>query len=121
MAVEQDIVLIYMDGAPVSFARIEDIRPDVKKDWFVIKLLLLQIPLQVVSWILKAEYINGENFAMNGQSMRLEKVECPEASLPEDALDETSGETGANGETTAPASSGGKVVSLAGHRSGRKK
>ncbi len=74
---ENDIVLIYIDDQPVTFARIEDIRPDVKKGWFTIKLLMLQIPLQVVSWILKAEYINGDSFFMGGQKMRMEKVVCP--------------------------------------------
>jgi len=73
----KDIVLIYLEEAPVSFARIEDIEPDHKKDWYQIKLLMLQIPLQVVTWILKAEYINGDVFSMNGKSMRLEKVEAP--------------------------------------------
>ena len=84
LPVENDIVLIYVDDQPVTFARIEDIRPDAKKGWFVIKLLMLQIPLQVVSWILKVEYINGETFFMGGQKMRMEKVVCP---VDEELLD----------------------------------
>ncbi|GAB6144892.1 hypothetical protein [Desulfocicer niacini] len=74
---ENDIILIYVDDQPVTFARIEHIRPDIKNGWFVIKLLMLQIPLQVVSWILKADYINGDSFFMSGQKMRMEKVVCP--------------------------------------------
>ncbi len=74
---ENDVILIYVDDQPVTFARIEDIRPDIKNGWFVIKLLMLQIPLQVVSWILKADYINGDSFFMSGQKMRMEKVVCP--------------------------------------------
>lgn len=77
MATINDIVLIYMEESPVSFARIESILPDSKKDWYHIKLLMLQIPLQVVTWILKDEYINGEQFNMNGKQMKLKKVECP--------------------------------------------
>lgn len=77
MAEIKDIVLIYLEDAPVSFARVEDIVPDYKKDWYRIKLLMLQIPLQVVTWILKADYINGDVFFMNGKRMRLEKVEAP--------------------------------------------
>ena len=77
MAEIKDIVLIYLEDAPVSYARIEDIVPDHKKDWYQIRLLMLQIPLQVVTWILKTDYINGEVFSMNGKSMRLEKVEVP--------------------------------------------
>jgi hypothetical protein len=81
MAVVNDIVLIYLEGAPVSFARVENILPDAKKDWYHIKLLMLQIPLQVITWILKDEYINGNEFHMNGQKMRIEKVECPKENL----------------------------------------
>ena len=75
---ENDIVLIYLEDSPLAFARIESIEPDVKKGWFIIKLLLLQIPLQVVTWILRDAYINGETFTMGGKEMRIEKVVCPE-------------------------------------------
>ncbi|MCG8634824.1 MAG: hypothetical protein MI863_13405 [Desulfobacterales bacterium] len=77
MATINDIVLIHLEDAPVSFARVESILPDHKKDWYQIKLLMLQIPLQVVTWILKDAYINGEDFFMNGKKMRLDVVECP--------------------------------------------
>lgn len=77
MATINDIVLLHLEDSPVSFARVESILPDHKKDWFQIKLLMLQIPLQVVTWILKDDYINGEDFFMNGKKMRLEVVECP--------------------------------------------
>jgi hypothetical protein len=75
---ENDIVLIYLEDSPLAFARIESIKPDIKKGWFLIKLLLLQIPLQVVTWILRDAYINGETFTMGGKEMRMEKVVCPE-------------------------------------------
>ena len=77
MAVENDLVLIYFEEKPLAFARIESILPDSKKDWYHVKLLLLQIPLQVVTWILKDAYISGTEFTMNGKKMRLEKVESP--------------------------------------------
>ena len=77
MATLNDIVLIHLEDAPVSFARVESILPDAKKDWYHIKLLMLQVPLQVVTWILKDSYINGEEFHMNGKRMRLVKVETP--------------------------------------------
>ena len=77
MATIKDIVLIHLEDTPVSFARIESILPDHKKDWYQIKLLMLQIPLQTVTWILKDEYINGGEFTMNGKKMRLSLVECP--------------------------------------------
>ena len=80
MTKENDLVLIYFEDKPLSFARIEDILPDSKPNWYHVKLLLLQIPLQVVTWILRDVYINGEEFTMNGKRMRLEKVESPQGS-----------------------------------------
>ena len=77
-----DIVLIYFEEKPLVFARVEGITPDVKAGWYGIKLLLLQVPLQVVTWILRDVYINGGEFTMNGKRMRLEKVVAPAG--PED-------------------------------------
>ena len=78
MAVENDLVLIYMEEQPLVFARVESILPDSKPDWYHITLLLLQVPVQMTTWILKDVYINGETFTMNGKKMRLEKVKAPE-------------------------------------------
>ena len=77
IAVENDLVLIYFEDNPLSFARIESILPDSKPDWYHVKLLMLQVPPQVVTWILRDVYINGEEFTMNSQRMRLEKVVAP--------------------------------------------
>ena len=90
MATINDVVLIYFEDKPLIFARIEDISPDVKKDWYLVKLLILQVPLQVVTWILKEAYINGDEFTMNEKRMRLEKVECPEDQSIEDITDGSS-------------------------------
>ena len=107
MAAENDLVLIYFEDKPLAFARIENILPDSKNDWYHVKLLLLQIPLQVVTWILKDVYINGTEFTMNGKKMRLEKVESP-------AEPETSG-SGEDAEAKNEAAQNGKgaeVISL---------
>ena len=77
MAIENDIVLIYREEKPLIFARIENIAPDHKPGWYHVKLLLLQIPLHAVTWILRERYIDGEEFTMNGERIRLEKVVCP--------------------------------------------
>jgi len=120
---ENDVVLIYVEDDPISFARIEEIRPDVKKDWFTIKLLMLQIPLKPVTWILKADYITGDPFYMNGQMLRIEKVICPpdDYELKEDSQVESQGETKEHQETdnksTPP---GGEVISFAQHRRSKK-
>ena len=77
MTAINDIVLIHFEDNPLVFARVEGIFPDVKPGWYGVKLLLLQVPLQVVTWILRDVYINGGEFTMNGKRMRLEKVVAP--------------------------------------------
>ncbi len=79
MALENDVVIIYFEDKPLTFARIESILADHKRDWYHVKLLLLQLPLQTVTWILKDIYISGEEFTMNGKRMRLEKVVDPDS------------------------------------------
>ena len=96
MATIKDVVLIYFEDKPLIFARIEDISPDVKKDWYLVKLLILQVPLQKVTWILREAYINGDEFTMNEKRMRLEKVECPEDQSIEDITDGSSETINAN-------------------------
>lgn len=71
---EGDVVLIHYQDQPMAYARIEEINPDIKRDWYQVTLLLLTIPAQSVTWILRHEYINGTSFTMGGQPMRLEKV-----------------------------------------------
>lgn len=109
MTVENDIVLIYFEDKPLTFARIESILPDAKKDWYHVKLLLLQIPVQVVTWILKDAYIRGTEFTMNGKRMRLEKVESP----PEQKTSEPSEKQDSpSQEKVTPKEKGAKVISL---------
>ena len=103
MAVENDIVLIYMEDNPMTFARIESIEPDHKPDWYHVKLLLLQIPLQVVTWILRDVYIDGEPYSMGGKSMRIEKVTCPPD--PHTEEEDTTSDSRSSGN--------GNVISLA--------
>jgi len=78
MTTENDLVLIHFEDNPLVFARVERIVPDAKPDWYQVTLLMLQVPLQTVTWILKDVYINGDTFTMNGKTMRLEKVESPD-------------------------------------------
>ncbi|NLA74090.1 MAG: hypothetical protein GX846_01195 [Deltaproteobacteria bacterium] len=75
MNLEGDIVLVYFKDDPGVYARIERIEPDIKKGWYQVTLMLLTIPYQVITWILREEYINGQGFTMGGNSMRLEKIE----------------------------------------------
>jgi len=77
MVTTGDVVLIYYEEQPAFFARIEDITTDRKRDWYQVRLLVLQFPLTEATWILRDEYINGEAFTMNGRGIRIEKVTGP--------------------------------------------
>ena len=107
MAKENDLVLIYFEDNPLSFARIESILPDSKPDWFHVKLLLLQMPPQLVTWILRDIYINGAEFTMNGKRMRLEKVVVPDETTSPELIEKEE-------ESEAPGKADGKakVISL---------
>jgi hypothetical protein len=116
MATENDIVLIYFEDRPLTFARIESILPDAKPNWYHVELLMLQMPLQVVSWILRDVYIDGAEFTMNGKKMRLELVEKPvpdlvPAEAPENQASAAPSPESAPGEG-APPPGQAKVISL---------
>jgi hypothetical protein len=113
MAQENDIVLIYFEDKPLSFARIEEILPDSKPNWYHVKLMLLHMPLQVVTWILRDVYINGEEFTMNGKRMRLEEVVAPQESNP------TAQEDGQ--KTTSPPSENGNGATVISFNDRKKK
>jgi hypothetical protein len=112
-----DLVLVYMEGNPAFFARIEMIRPDLKPEWYQVKLLILQIPLVVATWILRRAYIDGDEFTMGGRPVRVVKVVSPEE--VEETVESKSKElTNASKPThETPVSKGkAKVLSLADRR-----
>lgn len=92
---EKDLVLIYFEDEPTGFARVEEITPDIKKDWYHVRLLLLNLPLQTITWILRDVYIDGAEFTMGGHRIRLEKVEAPKDDFEdmEDDADDMDAET----------------------------
>ncbi|MCB2193134.1 MAG: hypothetical protein KQI62_16300 [Deltaproteobacteria bacterium] len=106
-----DILLIHRNQEPVAYARVEEILADVKPGWWQIRLLVLHPPAQEVTWILREEYIDGGDFTMGGEPMRLECLAPPQPSEP------PSEEPKPEPEDTAPDDKGGgKVVSLARRR-----
>lgn len=110
MAQENDVVLIYFEDKPAGFARIESILADGKKDWYHVKLLLLQVPLQIVTWILKNEYINGGEFTMSGKRMRLERVVCPDE--PDKRIGKEPDPKTSPQDASAKSASPGKVIAF---------
>jgi hypothetical protein len=79
MAAINDLVLVHIDNKPGFYARIEDIAPDVKPGWWQVKLLVMAFPLQVFTWTLDENQIDGEPYTMGGTPVRLEKVVSPVA------------------------------------------
>ena len=123
MTMENELVLIYFENQPVTFARIEEIRPDVKKNWYLVRLLFLQIPLQTVTWILRDAYIQGEEFTMGGKKIRMEKVVAPKEEIPEEEPEAPQQKKSKKrtAKTDGPDPGGAKVVSLADRKPGKGK
>jgi len=114
MAELKDLVLIYFEDKPLSYARVEEILPDSKPDWYHVKLLMLQIPTQFVTWILRDVYIDGDEFTMNGKRMRLEKVVVPEEPQRPEGRDNEEDETKSQKEP-----GNAKVISLSDLKNGK--
>jgi len=108
MATINDLVMVHVENKPGFYARIEDITPDVKKGWWIVKLLVLTFPLQVYTWILDESQLDGASFTMGGTPLMLEKIESPihheEPAVPAPRTATTAAE---QSETERP-----KVVSL---------
>jgi hypothetical protein len=74
MTTINDLVLVHIENKPAFFARINDINPDVKKGWYQVELLVLNLPLQSIVWILEDVHLEGEEFTMGGTPVRLEYI-----------------------------------------------
>ena len=74
MATINDLVLVHIENKPTFFARINDINPDAKKNWYQVELLVLGVPLQSIVWILEDGHLQGEEFTMGGTPVRLDCI-----------------------------------------------
>ena len=77
MATIGDVVEVYYREKPAFFARIDSITLDIKKNWFLVELLVLTTPLRKITWTLREEYINGVPFTMEGNEIRIEAINPP--------------------------------------------
>jgi hypothetical protein len=112
-----DLVLIHLRGQPAGYARVEEITPDVKPGWWQVRLLLLQVPRQEVVWILREAYIDGEEFTMGGDALRLERIAPPKpAATPPPTLEDEESSPEPVADKPESKTSNGKVVSLADRR-----
>lgn len=79
-----DTVLIYsQDQNRIDFGRVVGIDPDVKRGWFVVSIVLLQIPFQRINWQLLPEYYTAKvPFKMNGKFKFIGAVDFDEMINP---------------------------------------
>jgi hypothetical protein len=94
--VPNDIVLVHIDNKPAFFARVERIDPDYKRNWWRVKLFILALPMQVVTWIIDDDQIRGADFTMGGVPVQIEKVVPPAEAQPEEHLRESEPEISSN-------------------------
>ena len=80
-----DIVLVHIEQQPAFFARVERIDPDYKRGWWHVKIFVLALPMQVLTWIIDDEQIRGADFTMGGVPIRIERVEPPAESQADGA------------------------------------
>ena len=80
--IENDLILVNVHGKPGFFGRVEKIVPYMKKKWWQITLLILQVPVHKVTWTLDDNQIRGQEFTMGGVPIRMEIVTIPEDEEP---------------------------------------
>jgi hypothetical protein len=113
-----DLVLIQSDGKPAGFARVEAIRAHELEGWYHCDLLLLAIPPRPITWILERAQIDGADFTMSGQPIRLERLPdlgvsheaAAEPEVAEESIAKDSDATDTTGKESPERSS--KVVDL---------
>ena len=112
-----DLVLIQSDGKPAGFARVEAIRAHELDGWYHCDLLLLAVPPRPITWILERVQIDGGDFTMSGQPIRLERL--PDLGVPHALAAETSEDPGVPADDEAPAEDKGAASGPAGERSAK--
>jgi hypothetical protein len=76
--IEGQVALVFFHDKPAFFIRIENIEPDQKKGWWHVNFITLSIPISQMTWILSDDQIRGDQFTMQGNPIRLERVEAPD-------------------------------------------
>jgi len=67
-----EVVAISIDGKPSVYGRIEGYEADRRPRWYQVEILLLTFPPQSLTWILREEQIDGEEFTMDGVPVKIQ-------------------------------------------------
>lgn len=74
MVVEGEVVLIHLNGDPAYFARVDRIEPDLKDGWWKLEFLLLALPTERITWVIREEHMAGAPFMIGETPIRIEQV-----------------------------------------------
>lgn len=75
MIKENDICILYIDGFPSTYVRVEIIIPDSKPDWLEVGLVELTFPLTPIIWKLQEKHLEGDIIYMQGKELSLKPLE----------------------------------------------
>ena len=73
---ENDVCLMYVNGLPTNFIRIESIVPDVKPGWYEVSFVELVLPLQTIKWKIDTGHLAGETIHMKGTKFNFQYIPC---------------------------------------------
>jgi len=61
-----DIIIV---GTPdgITYATVREIKPDIKKNWYLVRFILLVLPPVELTWTLREPQMCGEMFTIDGE------------------------------------------------------
>ncbi len=77
----RDVVLVHVDDKPSFYARVEEILLDRKRGWRQLRIQVLTLPPQELTWILEPNQIDGDTFTMGGTPVRIQRLPDPQPSV----------------------------------------
>jgi len=82
-----DLILIYQEGQPLFYARVDDMIPDPRpgfKGWFTVEITCLTVPVAPMSIGLNYKQVyEAEPFTMAGKDMLIEYIPPKKLVTPE--------------------------------------
>lgn len=93
---EGEVLLVYFQKQPAFFLRVEEIRPDHKKNWWRMQFITLTIPINTITWILDDDQMRGDGFTMSGHSVHIERIASNPEQKDKKSKDESNPSSDAN-------------------------
>lgn len=80
---EMDVCLLYIDGFPNSFVRINWIWETDRRGWWNVNSTKLGLPCDNLQWILDSSHLAGESWMMDGMEMHFQLLRRPDLAASE--------------------------------------